>query len=358
MALTLALLSELKERMKISCLIFFITLFLFFPGIYLSGGENEFSIFFYNVENLFDTNDNPAFSDEEFTPEGIRRWTYNRFRRKILHLSKVIMNSRGWNPPDIIGLCEIENRHVLEALLMNTPLNSYPYNIIHKDSPDSRGIDVALLYNRDVFYPLEYQCYPLKNADDSVINTREILYVKGIIGRSDTLHIFINHWPSRYSGLLESRPGRILAAKTLRSRVEKLFDEYSDPAILILGDFNDQPGDISVSQFLGAAGITDHPVPESLYNMSYCWSEEGFGTIKYRGKWFVFDQIIVSGSVLGRGRAINTEPEFAGIVKLPFLFERDERYGGKKLMRTYTGYKYNGGFSDHLPVLLKLKSVH
>ena len=335
----------------------FVILFLLSPGTYAQSNSGEYNILFYNVENFFDTEDDPGTLDEEFTPAGDRHWTYKRFNRKILNLSKVILNASGWSPPDIIALCEVENRHVLEKLLMNTPLSSFSYNIIHKNSPDERGIDVALLYNRKIFYPLKYEYYPLLDRENSVISTREILYVKGIMDKADTIHIFVNHWPSRYRGLLESRPLRILAAKTLRCEIDRLFDKYADPKILVMGDFNDQPCDESVSSFLKMSDFSGEPVTEGLYNLSHCWKEGGAGTLKYKGQWLVFDQIIISGALIKTKKGLFTESGFASIVKLPFLSESDYRYGGFKLSRTYTGYNYTGGFSDHFPVILKLKII-
>jgi len=343
--------------MKISWFPLLVNLFLLSSGACARNNSGEYDILFYNVENLFDTVDDKETLDEEFTPAGDRHWTYKRFNRKILNLSKVILNASGWSPPDIIGLCEVENRHVLEKLLMNTPLSSFSYNIIHKNSPDDRGIDVALLYNRKVFYPLKYEYYPLINKEDSIIRTREILYVTGIMDKADTIHIFVNHWPSRYRGLLESRPLRILAAKILRCEIDKLFDEHADPKILVLGDFNDQPCDESISSFLKTADFSGEPVAKGLYNLSHRWNEEGAGTLKYRGQWLVFDQIIISGTFIKAKKGLFTGPGFAGIIKLPFLSESDNKYGGFKLRRTYTGYNYTGGFSDHFPVILKLKII-
>lgn len=355
---TLVLLSELRKRMKIEYYISLVVFFLLLsPGTYSQNNPGIYSILFYNVENLFDISDDKVTLDDEFTPGGLRHWTNNRFNNKILNLSKVILNSAGWSPPDIIGLCEVENRFVLEKLLMDTPLSSFPYSIIHKNSPDDRGIDVALIYNSKVFYPLKYQYYPLKNSDGSVIRTREIMYITGIIDKADTIHIFVNHWPSRYGGLLESRPLRILAAKTLSCEINNLFDEYVEPKVLVLGDFNDQPWDESISSFLCVADVSDQPEPESLYNLSYCWQEGGEGTIKYRGKWSVFDQIIASGTLVKAKKGLSADPRLASIIRLPFLLEADDRYGGFKLMRTYSGYKYEGGFSDHLPVMVKLRII-
>jgi len=348
--------SELKRKRKTKFFLACILLF-FSAEIFSQNTPEEFNILFYNVENLFDIKNNPETLDDEFTPSGERRWTYKRFQKKLLDISKVILNASGWKPPQLVALCEVENMYVLEKLLSDTPLQSHSYKIIHKESPDRRGIDVTLLYNEKEFYPIEYQYIPLKNQSDSVLQTREILYVSGILAETDTIHLFANHWPSRYSGLLESLENRTLAAKTLRNKIEELQQKFANPKIVIMGDFNDQPSDESLLLHLGAVEIPQPSTTDAqqLYNLSFPWMKDDLGTLKYQSQWSVFDQIIITGSLLNTSEQIFTRPEWASIVKLPFLFEKDERYGGLKTYRTYSGFRYNGGFSDHLPVMLKIQ---
>ncbi len=335
------------------------TVFLFFTGILPAQKKPcEYAVLFYNVENLFDLKDNPETLDDDFTAGGNRYWTYERFQRKILRISKVIMSAGGWHPPGMVALCEVENRYVLHRLIEDTPLNRFPFKIIHKESPDDRGIDVAFLYNEEVFYPLEYQYFPLRNEDGSVVETREILSVSGIVGGVDTLHFFVNHWPSRYDGLLETQALRNLAAETLRSLVEAKQENYPGAKVIILGDFNDQPLDESIFDILKAGWISEDKEPGDIVNLSLQWLDEEKGTLKFRSQWSVFDQIMVSGSLLMAKSGITTTGASAQIVKIPFLFEPDQRYGGVKPFRTYSGYTYQEGFSDHLPVLLRLNAVH
>ena len=339
-----------------SRLVIVLILFLSFSvQLFSQNRTEEFSALFYNVENLFDLRDDPETQDEEFTPDGERRWTYKRFSQKLLNISKVILNAAGWEPPQMIGLCEVENRFAIDRLLADTPLKNYPYKIIHKESPDERGIDVAFLYNDEVFYPLEYLHYPLKTRQDSVVKTREILYVAGVVNGIDTLHFFINHWPSRYGGLLETQSLRNLAAQTLRNLYNALQENHNNPKVIILGDFNDQPQDESIASALKTIGINEEYGESDIVNLSEKWTNEETGTIKYRSQWSVFDQVMVSGSLLLDDSGFTTSSQLAQIVKLPFLFEKDERYGGMKTNRTFIGYRYNGGFSDHLPILLRLK---
>ena len=339
--------------MKSSTLLILFLLLLSFSS-FPQKNSDQTTILFYNVENLFDTKDDVQTEDDEFTPDGDRHWTYKKLNTKLLNISKVILSASGWNPPAIVALGEIENRDVLNGLLTKTPLKSHPYKIIHKESPDHRGIDVAFIYSSHQFYPIEYKHYPLKKVNGSIMKSREILYVSGILNETDTIHFFVNHWPSRYGGLLETRSARNNAAKLLRKKADELFEKYSSPKIIILGDFNDQPTDESLSKYLLAKKVRDVVENTDLYNLSYDWGKTS-GTLKYQSQWDVFDQIIVSGTLLNSSTGFIAKPENASILNYPFLFEPDDKYGGVKPKRTYYGFSYLGGFSDHLPVIIKLK---
>lgn len=313
----------------------------------------SYSLMFYNLENFFDTKDDTLSTDENFTPEGELHWTFNRFEQKKQKISKVIMAADGWNMPDLLVFCEIENRYTIDKLLIDTPLKKTPYKVIHKDSPDHRGIDVAMVYNSESFYPLAYKYYPLEFKKEA-ITTREILYVSGVVNGTDTLHIFGNHWPSRYSGLLETQELRVAAASLLKGKIEELFRLFVNPKIIIVGDFNENPSDGAVASVLQAEIPGETIENERLYNLSAGWVQPNNGTLKYQSQWFVFDQIIVSGALLLPGQNLQTKASDARIVSLPFLLEDDKKFGGKKPFRTYNGFNYQGGFSDHLPILIKL----
>lgn len=329
-------------------------LFLFF--FFKTPAQNtDYAVVFYNAENLFDWKDDPKTNDDEFTPGGDRHWTYKRFQHKIQNTSKTLMGAVGWDVPVLIGLCEVENRYVLEKLIDETALKSKAYKIIHKESPDGRGIDVAMLYNAEVFYPLEYDYFPLLNEDGSIRETREILYVKGVIANADTIHVFMNHWPSRYSGLLETRPLRNKAAVTLRQKVDAVFLKNPKAKIIVMGDFNDQPQDESIRDYLKADSFTKTVAAKKLYNLSVNWLQPDKGTLKYQSQWFVFDQVIVSGALINAEEGVFTQPDWAEVYNESFLLEADQTYGGLKPSRTYIGYRYNGGFGDHLPVKLTLR---
>ena len=315
-----------------------------------------FTVMFYNLENFFDSKDDTLSSDENYTPEGELHWTFNRFEQKKQNISKVIMAAGGWFLPDILVFCEIENRYVIDKLLTDTPLKKTPFKVIHKDSPDHRGIDVAMIYNSESFYPLDYKYYLLEYKTEKVA-TRELLYVSGVVNGTDTLHIFGNHWPSRYSGVLETQELRVAAASLLKGKVDELFRLFADPKIIILGDFNENPSDDAITSVLEAETPGETIENERLYNLSAVWEKPNQGTLKYQSQWYVFDQIMVSGALLLPGRNIQTKASDARIVTLPFLLEDDKKFGGKKPFRTYNGFNYQGGFSDHLPILLKLTFI-
>ena len=332
----------------------FILIFLFFLFIESYAQVNSYSVLFYNTENFFDWKNDLTTDDDEFTPDGDRHWTYQRFQKKINNISKALIAASGWDVSAVIGLCEVENHYVLEQLISETSLKNYPLRIIHKESPDPRGIDVARIYNKELFHPVSYEYFPLVDDNGRVHSTREILHVEGVFGTADTVHFFINHWPSRYSGLLETKEWRNRAASLLKQKTDALFLINARTKIIILGDFNDQPGDESIQDFLLAKGDYKEPGPKKLYNLSDKWGEHGRGSLKYQSQWFVFDQIIVSGELLKTDAKVSTKADWANIVRESFLLEKDDTYGGEKPNRTYNGFRYHGGFSDHFPVKLKL----
>lgn len=342
-----------KRKMKNNSLFTICLLFIFVSHSSAQQNTGYFSVMFYNVENMFDPDNDVIAGDDNFTPEGDLHWTYGRLNKKQLNISKVTLSATGWSSPDIVVFAEIENRIVLEGLINNTPLKNIPYKIIHKESPDHRGIDVGLIYNSETFNPINYEYYPLIVKSDT-LNTREILYVSGVCYGKDTIHIFGNHWPSRYSGLLETKAQRISVARLLKSKVDELKEKYNEPKIIVIGDFNDNPEDGSLSKELSALKVEGPFVSENLYNLFYKIDRVNIGSLKYQSQWFLFDQIIVSGSLLSPKNGLFTKPENARILSFPFLLEEDKKYGGLKPYRTYYGYSYNGGFSDHLPILLEL----
>jgi len=316
-----------------------------------SRDKADFRIGFYNVENLFDLVDDSLTRDEAYTPEGENRYTFNRYKKKSVGLARTILAMGVWEPMEIIGLCEVENQWVLEGFTKHSPLKNAGYEIIHEDSPDRRGIDVACLYRPEKFNLILYKYYRVAFPDDPGRKTRDILYIKGILPNADTLHVFFNHFPSRYGGQFSSEPARAHVAGMIRQKVDSLNERYTDPLIIITGDFNDEPDDISIKDVLdaklNAADATDNDLINLMAPVKY-----NFGTFFFQGEWNVLDHIIVSNQLL-KGKSTYTFPNAVGIFDAPWLLTKNAA-GQDVVFRTYQGPAYKGGYSDHLPIFLDL----
>ena len=302
---------------------------------------------FYNVENLFDIYDDPKTSDEEFTPTGKKKWTEERYQKKLDQLSTVIADIKF---PEILGVCEVENKKVLEDFAANQKLADKNYQIVHFDSPDKRGIDNGLLYQKAHFTVLEKEAITINFPKNIVENytTRDILYVKGNY-RGEVLHVFINHWPSRRGGLQASEPKRVYVASQLRKKTDIIFAQNSDANVLIMGDLNDETDNHSVAKTLGAGGSILSK-KEYLYNYTQPLDLAGEGSYRYKADWNMLDQIIVSPNLTtGKLRA-----KKAVIFKADYLNYEDKKYG-QKPNKTYGGPNYYGGTSDHYPVYLEVE---
>ena len=316
-----------------------ILIYFIFSSFFLQA-QTDFRIVFYNVENLFDTHNNSKTNDDEFTPKGSRHWSNYKYWQKIKKISKTLKIIGGWEGPAIIGLAEIENDTILKNLIYSDPLKNSNYGIIHRDSPDHRGIDVALLYRKDKLFVINHKFFPLKDETGKIINSREIVYAKGIIKGGDTLHIFVVHFPSRYGGYKKSEPNRLNAVNILMSITDSLNSAFINPKIVIMGDFNDTPSNKSIINLNKNNNI----------NLLVC----DHGTHKYQGKWSKLDHIFVSNSLLEKENIIHVIGN-TKVFKQEFLLEEDLKYLGNKPFRTFVGFKYNAGFSDHLPVYIDLK---
>jgi len=327
-----------------------------FSGILLAQeGRGDLRFVFYNVENLFDPFDDSLSLDDEFLPWGNRNWTWGKFLEKEYRIYKTLASIGLWEPPELVGLCEIENRFVLNWLTSKTPLMKYNYRIIHQDSPDERGIDVALLYLPSRFRPLNWSCVPVRGLKDP---TRDVLYVRGLVMERDTIHILICHWPSRWEGYLESLPQRLEAARTVRGILDSLWSVHDNPTILVAGDLNDELSDPSLSSVLRVQFPGTELVDTVLYNtgdqMQFQKRHEDFpGTCKYRGRWYEFDHIFVNGSFMS-DTSLFVNPGGKRIFSPDFLLEEDPGMPGIRPFRTHNGFKYHGGFSDHLPVYIDI----
>src|SRR6056297_2430791 len=317
--------------------------------------DDAYKIMFYNVENLFDTENDSLKNDEEFLPDGDSYWTKSKYFNKLNNIYKVIIAVGEWNPPAIVGICEIENRNVLSDLVTKTPLVKFEYQIVHHESPDRRGIDVGLLYRDELFKPLYDKAIAVNFPDNPDYKTRDILYVKGIANNTDTLHIFVNHWPSRWGGQLESEGNRVTAAQTLKNTVDSIFNRNPYSNIIITGDFNDKPVNKSLKEVLQAELNFESIKHNRLYNASYYLQQtQNIGSHKYQGEWAMLDQFIISGFLLNKKNDLYTTLDDIHVFNKDFLLGPDESFYGYKPNRTFIGYKYNGGYSDHLPIYLIL----
>jgi len=324
-------------------------------GLYSqTSAKADLKVVFYNVENFYDCENDPKVNDEEFLPEGSRRWTKFRFGEKGEHLFKVFAAIGENDFPDIIGMAEVENVSVLDYLCHKTPMNKIPLGIVHKDSPDPRGIDACMLYRKDKLKLLRSEFIPIKQKNGQVQQTREIVYASFETKNKDVLHVFVNHWPSRRGGEMETQEKRDLVAGTLRYKVDSLFKVNLASKIVIVGDFNDEPFNKSIIKILKAQEPGADINNTSLYNLS-----SGFyknfrtGTLKFRGNWSIFDQVIISGALMEK-KNLYTCPNCAGIFNQPFLLVEDKSHMGFMPWRTFNGLTYAGGYSDHLPVFLNL----
>jgi hypothetical protein len=321
-------------------------------------GTDAMRVVFYNTENFFDSFRDSLINDEEFTPAGIRAWSYSKFVKKCQALGKVLVATGGWEAPEVIGLCEVENHFVLRKLLEHSALGRLNYRIVHYDSPDSRGIDVALMYRPEKFKLLHSEPIAVDFPGPDARSTRDILYVKGIALDADTLHMFVNHWPSRYGGYMATKPLREFTGALLRTRVDSIFLYDQQANILIMGDLNDPPDEYSVQHSLGAKLDSIDLKPGELYNlMSNQFSDPTRGTQKYQQAWSTIDHHIVSESLLKGKRNLRIHPRGTVIFDADFLLEDDHTHTGKRLNRTFIGMQYHGGFSDHLPVFTDILRI-
>ena len=335
-------------------LLLLISVFWIGSGMLQDTQPDRFRILFYNVENLFDTINEPGKDDQAFTPEGDRRWNAYRLSIKVTNIYKALVAAAEFKIPAIIGLCEVENKRVLEMIINNTGLKNYDYRIIHRNSADRRGIDVALLYHARDFILLDTLLRSVRFPFDTQATTRDILYVKGIAGGSDTLHVFVNHWPSRWGGQAETEPYRNYAATVLRQLTDSVFNDDHNASIVVMGDFNDESTNSSLAKYLGAIPDHNNPVPGKLYNITHGLKRNNTGSYKYQGEWLLFDQFLVSGSMLNRSSSLQTSPVSARIFSDRFMLIPDDSWFGTKPFRSYEGFRYTGGYSDHLPIVLDI----
>lgn len=284
-------------------------------------------IFCWNLENYFDPYDDPVTADEAFTPGGEHHWTRRKYEAKRNLIAKTIIASAerfDGRMPAIVGLCEVENAKVLKALVEDSPLAAQRYRSVHRESPDPRGIDVALLYDPERVRLLDFEFITI-----SEFATREILYAK--VALPDTLHVFVNHWPSKYSGAKASEARRQAVCTALLHKLDSLHRSDSAAAVLLMGDFNATPNEPSVMRLTTEGGLNNITPKKG-------------GTIRFKGKWEMIDQMLASPAA-----AQKIGP--AEVFRPAFLLEDDKSFMGEKPRRTNVGPRYNAGASDHLPII-------
>lgn len=330
---------------------------IFLSSISFTQSKNDtLFIAFWNLENLFDTIDDTEKNDEQFLPDGDKEWTDERLDIKLNHLARVIRSMNNSNGPDLLGICEVEHQSMLDSLITRY-LDDMNYKLAYVESPDKRGIDNGLIYNSNIFELLSVKGDTVHLKDNWP--TRPIVNVKLIYKTVDTLSVYINHWPSRSRGREKSEPNRISAASNLRKSVDEDFAVNPSAKIIVIGDFNDEPTNLSILETLNANSFKCDSIKAEylsntkgeLFNTSYQAYEDGLGTYKYRDDWNMLDQIIISSNLI-------TNPDFYyicnsfNIYKPYFMVTQSGTYKGTA-SPTYGGRKYLGGYSDHFPVTAK-----
>ncbi|WP_310594354.1 endonuclease/exonuclease/phosphatase family protein [Flavobacterium sp.] len=352
------------------CRVFFIISFNIFGQ---SKKYRIHTVAFYNFENCFDTINDPNTFDEDWTPAGSQHWTFDKYLKKLDNLSRVLSeigSSENPDAPTFIGGCEIENRGVLEDVIQQPKLVDKEYGIIHFDSPDKRGIDVALLYRKRYFQPTTYTNIPLyvyqketkakidsdEKTDDVLevssknkrVYTRDQLLVTGFL-EGEEIHLIVNHWPSRSGGEQRSSPFREAAGKLNRKIMDSLQQINPNAKIITMGDLNDGPYNTSVKIALGAKAKKAEVPQFGIYNPFEEMAKKGMGTIAHRDAWDIFDQIMVSETLLKTDYS-SWQYWKAGIYNKPFLVQTSGQFKGYPLRHSATEI----GFSDHFPVYIYL----
>lgn len=344
------ILSRIKPVLAFFGLVLVLAAAFKIPGSRQERQGDALRLMFYNVENFFDTLDSEL-DDDEFLPLSPRKWNSYKYYRKLDNISRVIMLcSNDMELPDLLGLCEVENAGVLRALCRKTNFSCEDYAYLISAGNDERGINTALLYKKDKLNLLRTESWQPLDQDKKLLNTRAILYSSFIYGH-DTLDVVVCHWPSRRGGVISSDSRRELVASFLRDKIDSI---GTDRKMIIMGDLNDEPSSESVSSVLGAVIRTDNEGGAELINIAAdgrLWK----GTYKYRGTWYHFDQIIISGSLLETDSGLCYERGSFRIINNKALLADDETYRGVRPYSTWWGYDYAGGFSDHLPVIAGLQ---
>ena len=331
-------------------------LLMLFVTLSATAQEKRYEVYgvgFYNLENLFDTIHDYGKNDYEYLPDGTNKWGTLKYTNKLKNMATVL-NEMATDVIPVgmaaVGVSEVENARVLEDLVNHEILAPRGWDFVHIEGPDKRGVDCALLYNPQLFKPVNSKLAPYTTEDnDTTYKTRGFLIVSGEMG-GELVHIIVNHWPSRYA----SSPARERAGVLVRDLKDSLLAEMPESRVIIMGDMNDDPDDKSLKTCLGALRNKDDVENATdLYNPWWdILRRRGHGTLKYRGKWNLFDQVILSGNFVNNDRS-TLELYKTEIFSRNYLFQQEGRYKGNAL-RTHAGGVWLNGYSDHLPVIVYL----
>lgn len=320
--------------------------------------DNSFTVAFWNLENLFDTVDDPLKNDDEFLPDAVKQWNQERLERKFYNLSRVIRSMNEGRGPDLLGVCEVENQDLLETLI-NKYFPEKSYKALSPESPDQRSIQTGIIYDSK-------KLTLLATSTDTVNiepPTRLILGVVLLFNKQDTIYSFVNHWPSRRGGEKESELKRIEAAKVLRGRIDKIFSENKSAKVIIMGDFNDEPTNLSIWKYLGAEPLLCSSSSESpnsmeldknsnLFNLAFESYNRGEGSYKHQDNWNMLDQIIVSRELI-IGKKLKYQCDSFEVFKPDFMVTKTGKFAGTPFPTYGSNNRYLGGYSDHFPVIAK-----
>lgn len=327
--------------------------FLLFAAIAMGVSAQQYRVFgigFYNLENLFDTINNNGKYDEEFSPNGARRWDGRKYWSKINRLAECIaaMTTKTTpNGPAILGVSEIENRSVLEDLVKAEPIKRRMYQIVHHDGPDRRGVDVGMIYDPRQFKVINVNNHRLTIESNPDFRTRDQMCVTGILG-GDTINIIVNHWPSRLGGQERSSYLREAAASLSKKIADSIWALHPRQGVIVMGDLNDDPQDKSCAQSLGAKKNPGDATAHGFYNPWWKMLDKGIGTLAYKGSWNLFDQIIVSGNLVNDVQPGHLMYRSCKVNSFDFLRNAEGNAQGAP-HRTFSGGAWLDGYSDHFP---------
>ncbi len=331
----------------------FILLLCFVSVLLVNAQQQKYAVYgvaFYNVENLFDTIQSPGIFDEEYTPEGAKHWNFSKYQNKLNNMADVL-NQMGQKycpqGPAVIGLAEVENRQVLEDLVQTGELAAKNYQVVHYDSPDRRGIDVALLYNPSLFTLESSKAIPFVVPGDTAFKTRDQLLVTGTIA-GEKVHFIVNHWPSRRAKSIK----REQAAAVTKGIIDSLRLLTPDVKVMVMGDLNDDPTNASVKKVLSAKRVKQDVGETEMFNPYWEHYAQGVGSLGYKGSWNLFDQIILTRGLLSEDHAQLTYWK-SEIFNRDFLIHQEGQFKGYP-RRTHAKGIYLNGYSDHLPVIVYL----